>query len=464
MTPAGADPAVALRRAAADDWPYTRRALPWILAGFLALLWLVPINGSVLRVHLPIEATIDRVALIAVAFLWIVLGGDRRRAGRRPAWFLGAVGTFIALAFVSLLVNAPRVVRLGELDLAQKKLALLLAFGLFAWFAISAMRPSELRAFSVLTVWLASLCALGVIVERRTGFNVFYEVSRTILHPIATVAATPTMIHPDPTKFDRPQIVGPTEHGLAVTTMLSMALPFAIVGLMDARNLTRKAAYAAAATLILAAALSTERKTGVVVPAVVLLFLAIYRTRDLLRLWPLALVLAAAIHVAAPGALGTINELGGGTLQTDSSIGRTSDYVAITPDFVTRPLLGFGFGSLDVAKPDTYRILDNEYLGQLLQVGLIGAAAYLAVIAAAIALAHRAIRSGDPQRAGPALAAGAAAAGYAVASALFDVLSFPQTPYVFLFMGALCTVASTGLAPRRARRRRLAGAPTASSP
>jgi hypothetical protein len=454
VTALARDPAVALRRAVADDWPYTRRPLPWLLAAFLVMLWFVPINGVDLKVSLPIDPKIDRFAIGGVVVLWVLCGGDPRPRGRRPMWFLGTLGTFLGLAFLSVIVNAPRVIRLGEFDLVQKKLGLLVAFGLFAWFAVAAMRPSELRAFSVFTVCLATLCALGVLVERKTGFNAFYEFSRTLLRPVANVVPSPTVIHPDPTKFDRPQIVGPTEHGLAVTTMLSMGLPFALLAMLDARGLMRKAAYGLAVGCIVAGSMATERKTGVVVPLVVILVLLIYRPRQVARLWPMLFVLAAFIHAASPGALGTITEFGG-FLNTDSSVGRTSDYSAVVPDIVTRPVLGFGFGSLDVAKADTYRILDNEYLGEILQVGLLGGAAYLAMMLTAMGVAHRAIRSRDPARSAPALAASAAAAGYTVASGLFDSLSFPQAPYVFLFAAAVCTVAGTGLGRSRAPETRL---------
>jgi O-antigen ligase len=408
------------------------------------MLWLVPIDAVNVKVSLPVDSKIDRFAIAGMVLLWMLFGGDRRPRGRRPIAFLAAVGVFVGVAFASLAFNLPRVIRLGELDLAQKQLALLVAFGLFAWFAVVAMRPSELRAFSRLTIGLGTLCAVGVIVERKTGYNAFYEVSRAILSPIATVAASPTLIHPDPLRVDRPIIVGPTEHGLAVTTMLSMALSFAVVALLDARTWGRRAAYGLCVALMLAGALSTERKTGVVVPVVVLAALLVYRTRDLLRLWPLVFVLAIFIHVASPGALGTVSSLQG-FLNTDSTEGRTSDYAAIMPDVVTHPVLGFGYGSLDIAKADTYRILDNEYLGQLLQSGLIGVAAYLAMALAAVAVARPAARSRDRARASPAAAGLAAAVGFAVASALFDILSFPQPVYLFLFAGAVCTVAATGL-------------------
>jgi hypothetical protein len=155
VTARDGEPTIALRRAVVDDWPYTSRPLPWLLAGFLTILWLVPINGVNIRVSLPVDSKIDRFAVAALVIGWLLFGGDRRPRGRRPLAFLGALALYIGLAFLSVIVNLPRVVRLGELDLSQKQLALLVAFGIFAWFAVTAMRPSELRAFSVLTVALA---------------------------------------------------------------------------------------------------------------------------------------------------------------------------------------------------------------------------------------------------------------------------------------------------------------------
>ena len=46
--------------------------------------------------------------------------------------------------------------------------------------------------------------------------------------------------------------------------------------------------------------------------------------------------------------------------------GRTSDYPAVVPDLLTRPILGRGYGTLDSERVDTYRIFDNEYLGAAL--------------------------------------------------------------------------------------------------
>ena len=55
MTPGAGEPTAALRRAVADDWPYTSRPLPWILAAFLTMVWLVPISGVRVKVVLTVK-------------------------------------------------------------------------------------------------------------------------------------------------------------------------------------------------------------------------------------------------------------------------------------------------------------------------------------------------------------------------------------------------------------------------
>jgi len=89
--------------------------------------------------------------------------------------------------------------------------------------------------------------------------------------------------------------------------------------------------------------------------------------------------------------------------------------------------------------PDSvlYRILDNEYLGLLITTGLLGILAYVSIFGAMMSSAHRTIRGPDPKRASLALAAFASVGVTAVASLLFDVLSFPHVPYLLFFVAAM---------------------------
>ena len=52
---------------------------------------------------------------------------------------------------------------------------------------------------------------------------------------------------------------------------------------------------------------------------------------------------------------------------------RTADYDAVRPDLWTHILLGRGYGSYD---PQTYRVLDSEILGPLVETGVLGLLAY----------------------------------------------------------------------------------------
>lgn len=425
----------------AGDWPRTYRVLPWLLAGFLTMIWFIPTEAIELSVSLPIDSNPDRFLLLAIAGLWLASIVTQRSlvpTVASPA-FTWALMFFLAVALISVLVNAQTLANVGEMEQAVKKLVVLVGYGLLFYVVASVIRPSELRNFGILLVVLAAVAAAATIYEYRTNYNVFYDLAGQLFGGIAQVAPTP-----NEDGYGRPDTFGATTHGLAITTMLALALPFAVLGLGGAPTRPRKFLYAVAVALILAGGLSTLRKTSAIVPLVALSVLVAYRPRDMLRLAPVGVVLLAVIHVAAPAALGSVwSQFTGGFFESGTTQGRTSDYQQISPDVASHPLIGRGYGTIDPARDDTYRILDNEYLGQLIQVGFLGVAAYLALIAVALWLAHGVIKlRGDPVRSRFALAAAAGFAGFAVSSALFDILSFPQVPYLFLFIAGLCSVAA----------------------
>ncbi len=159
--------------------------------------------------------------------------------------------------------------------------------GLVAVFAVFTLtlRVAELRAFSILIVVLAMITALGTVVEKKTGYNVFYSTATQVLSPVAAVDPAPTDVAPNPNE-SRPLIAGPTRHPLSVATILGMALPFAVVLAAIAPTLRRRLIWCLAACIIIAGALVTQRKSGVVVPACALLALFVMRPRQLCGLLP----------------------------------------------------------------------------------------------------------------------------------------------------------------------------------
>jgi O-antigen ligase len=424
-----------------DDWPHTRRLMPWLIAGFLAIVFLIPVQATDLKVHLPFNSKLDRFALaLMIGFLAVqalVRSASPRRPRPRITVVMAAVLVFGAIVLMSIVPNVDRIYRLGQLTFTEKALSQMLGYIAFFLIIATQVRRAEIPAYGRLVVALAIITALGTLYESRTGYNVFYDLGSKLLSPIAHVSASPTVIHPT---YDRPRIVGPTKHGLALASMLAIALPFAVIRLREARTDGRRFLALLAIFILLAAALATQRKTAIVAPLGAFAVLVAYNRR-LLRWAPLALIAAVpVIHFASPGALGTFDILANAN-SSDSTQQRVRDYSGVAPDILSHPLLGRGYGSLDTDNSRWYRIMDNEYLDELFQLGFIGLFAYLAMVAAPLITARRVVKRtrGD---AAPVIAAAAGCAAFAVVSATFDAMAYPQAPYSFFFVAGLIAAAA----------------------
>lgn len=434
--------------AGSDDWPHTRRPLPWCLAGFIVMLWLLPFDSIDLPISLPLDARLDRPFMLVILALWVISLTVGRASGslrRSPIHY--AFSAFILIAVISLVLGADVTVRLGEFDLGVRKLALLISYFLLFVVVASSVRPNEVRPFMVLTCGLAVAMALGVLWEYRSGFNVFFELTRKVV---------PAEIPGELGNVDsigRKSVIGPTIHPLAPAMMMACAMPFAVISMFDSRDLRRKVLWGAAAGIMIAAALATGRKTSIVAPVAAVLVLLAYRPRMIRQIALAGVGLFFVIHIAAPGALGGVGAelLPQNFFATSSTKNRQSDYGAIRPDIIDHPLLGRGYETYDQKK---YRILDNQYLTTIIGTGALGVLAYLSIFAAIFLVAHRIARNGRGDRAVAALAIAAATVAMLVGSALLDLLALPQIPYLLCFFAGFVVVLSRELVPGTERVRR----------
>jgi hypothetical protein len=333
-----------------------------------------------------------------------------------------------------------------------KQIVLLSSYAVFFVIVASVVRPTEVRAFVKYTLILAVICGIGTLWEYHFHHNVFYEWSRSLLPK--GIFKVPL---PNPTAVDelgRPEILGPAEAGLELACMLALALPIALVGAMQSKVRRDRFLYALAVCILLAAALSTYKKSALVTPAVLVVMLVIFRPRSVVRLLPIAAVLFVIVHFLAPGAIGgVIQQLTGSKLTAvGTTTHRTSGYEAVRPLIWGRPALGQGYGSYNA---NDLRILDSQILMSLIETGVLGLLAYLAMILSVLGTA-RPIFSGrdrDGEGARLALALGVGAIAFFVSSFLYDTMSFPHGPYIFLTFAAFVAVLS-GAPAARARARR----------
>jgi hypothetical protein len=420
-----------------DAWPRTSRVLPWMLAGFMAMIWLVPFNTIELTASLPFDLKLDRILLPFVLGVWIVALAAGGPAAPRPraTWIHFGIGAFVGTACLSVVLDAQFLNHTLELPLALKKIVLLASYlGLFVVIA-SAVRRSEVPAFMKYTLALAVLCALGTIWEYRFNYNIFYALSDQLLPGLFKVGAAEVGVVDDQ---GRALTRGPAEHPLEAVAMLTMALPIALVGIISAKERRVTILYAIAACIIVAASISTYRKSALLAPLSVGMTLAYFRRRELLKLTPLAVVAVFFISFLSPGALRAITDqlaptqLGVGTVSD-----RASDYDAIRPDVWSHLLFGRGFGSYDHV---SYRLLDSEILGRLVDMGVFGLLSLVLMIVMIVGVARALIRSRHPRWSPIALAVAAAAIAYLVVAFLFDVSSFPHTPYVLMTLAGFLAV------------------------
>ncbi len=444
-----------------DAFPHTRRPLPWFLAGFLLMLFLVPIDSTEVRIHLPVGSEIDRFGIAVLVFAWIWFGGDQRAFLRTPRskLYVTAACVFLLVAIASLLLDAGRIVNVGEFTLAEKRFALLGSFLILSWFTLTALRFEDVHGFTTYLIGLASITAVGIIVERKTGYNAFYNLSGIVFKPIATVAPSPTIITPTVQTGGRVFVVGPTLHGLAAATLLVVVSPFAFVRMLHARSRASWWLNAIAFSLMFTGAMATEKKTALFVPLAAIAYIAMHRPRQVMRLAPAGIVaLGIAVHVASPHSLGLILNVNN-DLNSNSTGHRIIDFQRLMPDIATHPVLGRGYGTLNPDQPNLFRINDNEYLDELWEVGIVGLLAYIGMVLSPVILARRAIRARDPVVAPLALASSAGCVAFFVVGALFDAFSYPQAPYMFFLVAALTTIAAAGpegnVAPTLAVKRRL---------
>ena len=422
-----------------DDWPRTGRVLPWMLAVFIAVIWLTPFNQISLAVHLPFDLKLDRILLLFIAVAWCIslAAGGRNAPRMRLTPIHVAIGMFVAVAFISVLVNVGWLNNLLLLQTSLKQLLLLSSYALLFVIMASVVRPTEVRPFMKYTLVLAVLCALGSLYEFHFHNNVFYGWSHS-LFPQA-IFSVPDRNSSAVDELGRALTVGPAEAPLELAAMLALALPLALVGAMNARRWRGKVFYPFAACVLLAAGFSTYRKSSLVMPAVLVVTLFVLRPRQMLRLLPVAPLLLGAAHLLAPGAINhVLGQLTGSNLTTaGTTVHRTTGYDAVRPLVWSHPLVGEGYGSYDA---NLKRILDSQILMSAIETGVVGLIAYLAMTLSVIGTAWALFRERHGQWAVPALALGVGSLGLLTSSFLYDTMSFPHGPYIFLTFGALVAI------------------------
>lgn len=231
--------------------------------------------------------------------------------------------------------------------------------------------------------------------------------------------------------FDR--IAAGASHPIEFSVVTSALVPLALHFVLHAE--TRRWRFSLALVALLAAVPMSVSRSGILTLAIgVLVYAVALSHRGRFNALVLGLIGLGVFRALVPGLLGTVRSLFQ-DVGTDPSIaGRTDDYQAIPGLMEGHWWWGRGLGTFT---PDIYFFLDNQYLAELIQGGVVGLGAFVAVLVVGLGVARGVRRRAtDPvlRSLGQALAASIAAFG--VSAFVFDSLSFRQSGFLlFLVIG-----------------------------
>ncbi|HTW43622.1 MAG TPA: hypothetical protein VMD79_15050 [Solirubrobacteraceae bacterium] len=431
----------------------TRLARSWTalvaVIGLVALL--IPSDGRYVLPHgLPFQLEPYRVVLGLLIIGWLISLLVDPRVRARATGFEGPLIAIVGATLASDLVNPGRVGSVSSFVVKALWLFALLVLFLYLVVSVLSTRAAVERVIAVL-VSGASFVGFAAVVQRETTFNVFNH-----LHFILPVfdyipAAAVGAVERDGALRATASAGDPIE--LAAT--MAMLMPLAVYLAIS----RRQRIWWVALVLLVLGDFAGGSRTGVIGLVVAVAVFLWLRPRQTIRFWPALIPLAVVVHVAAPGALGGIV---GGFFPKGGVVAQQSEtFVAaggkveysnrlsrIGPELhefsAYDPLLGQGYGTRITGRAeiaDNAIILDDQWLGTLLETGLLGVLGWTWLFARAIRrLAIRAKLEGDAREGWLPVALAASLATFATAMFFYDAFSFIQGTFVAFTLLALSAV------------------------
>ena len=410
--------------------------------GAVVAFWLL-VPGNLVVVGLPHIVLVDRLVLYAFALRLLLRHGQR---GEPPAsaFRLTAVHAAMAAVLVTGYVTGV-VVAQSSLSLASDLDTWLYTLDVVLVFvvALAVIRTIGPRRVAATIVGAAALAAFIGIVERFTGSgwsNFFFEhVPATYKAPGAGALQT---------RAGHVRSQAASQFALEYGWVLTMLLPLTLVTAFRwARGPARfaRAAYALPVLLAVSVALAASRSAELAVAAGGLLVTVLAGfPRRLITGMAVAAAVVVLIAVADPSLIGASFASASHTNSISVRLQRLPDVFALVAH---RPFTGIGYSGITTTVPG----LDDAYALMFVTVGVIGLAAWVALLVAAGATSLRTLaapRDTWMRDVGAATVVGIATV--AVAGAAYDLVSTPQSRWAFALLAALA-VAVREAVPARAR-------------
>jgi O-antigen ligase len=390
---------------------------------------------------LPFELDPYRLLILALAFVFLLSALSDKRLRLRATGLEAPVLLFGIGIAGSLAANPERLATYQSEVIGT--LSVLAGYFIVLYLVVNLIRTRESfeTVLTVLVVGGAFLAVLA-IVEKKTGWSPFVGMDRYLPFLQSTGGGNLQLI-----RDGAARVFGSAEHPIALGALFVMLVPIAAA--LSIRR-SRPTIWVVCLTFLVIGSFATMSRTSVLMLYAMALVLALLRWKEMKRFIPLALASVALINFIMPGTLGSLRtslhpseviKQQEANPDSQSSAGRVADLSPSLDQFSEKPLLGYGMGTrIVVGEKANARVLDDQWLGTLLDVGVIG------IIGLAWLLGRFVIRlsaaSLRTQEDGVLLAALAASVfSYVISMFTYDALGFTQvTVVLFVVIGLGCSL------------------------
>jgi hypothetical protein len=399
-----------------------------LLTVYVVLLYAVPSNRSI--ANLGTAGSLAVLWAAGLAILWLLVQvqlGARPLSRSTPVRV--AFSLFVVAVLISYLSAMTRAIPSDEVSVADTGLIRVIAWAGIVFIAndgISDLARLLTLARRMVTAG-AVLATLG-IVQFFTKASWLDLIPTPGLQPVTGYAAVEV-------RGGLVRSAGTAVHPLEFAMVLAMVLPLALTLALRERQRQAVWRWLPVLLIILGLALSGSRSALVGMFAGLIVLIPTWSARVRWRLALAAVAIVGVVYVISPRVVTNMRYMFLAVFDDPSVTSRSDSFALLWHLVGLNPMVGRGLGTF----LPRYRILDNQYVLLLLEVGLVGLILFLVVGAASIVCAvtganrsaHTA--SGDL---GFALA-GSVTAGL-VALSLFDALSFPQSAGTLVLVFGLC--------------------------
>jgi O-Antigen ligase len=412
----------------------------WFIGLLLFVVLFVPPRRYTFPVSLPFELDPYRLLILVLAFVFLLSALSDERLRLRATGLEAPLALFGIGIAGSLAANPARLAAYQSEVIGT--LSVLAGYFIVLYLVVNLVRTREAceTALTVLVVGGAVLAMLAVV-ERKTGWSPFVGMDRYLPFLQSSGAANLQLI-----RDGAARTFGSAEHPIALGALFAMLVPIAAA--LAVRR-PRPTIWVVCLTSLVIGSFATMSRTSVVMLYASAILLALLRWKEMKRFVPLALASVALINFIMPGTLGSLRA----SLQpsevikqqeanpdSQSSAGRVADFSPSFDQFSEKPVLGYGMGTrIVVGERANARVLDNQWLGTLLDAGLVGIAGLAWLLGRFVTrLSVASFRAGVDG----VLLVGLAASvlSYIVSMFTYDALGFTQvTVVLFVVVGIGCS-------------------------